>query len=84
MHAVLDLKTFEKNGNLYYFSGVIGNGMKAKVENSANIRRLDKYKDSELVIDKLLPLMDTTLVRNGQLTVLPYPFKYLREYIQSL
>ena len=58
--------------------------MKAKVENSANIRRIEKYHDSELIIDKILPLMDTTLIRNGQLTVLPYPFKYLREYINSI
>lgn len=84
LSGILDIKLFEKDGFIYYFSGTIGNGMKAKVENSANIRRIEKYHDSELIIDKILPLMDTALIRNGQLTVLPYPFKYLREYINSL
>lgn len=81
LSSILDLKTFERYGVLYYFSGTIGNGMKAKVENSANIRKIEAYKGSKVILENLLPLMDTMLVRNGQLTVLPYPFKYLREYI---
>ena len=29
------------------------------------------------MFDKLLPLMNVTFVRNGQLTVVPFPFKYI-------
>ena len=32
---------------------------------------------------KVLPTMNVTFVHNGQLTVLPFPFKYLREYTDS-
>lgn len=84
LSGVLDLKMFKKDGKLYYFSGIVGNGMRAKVENSSNIRILETYKDSEIIIDELLPLMDTSIIRNGQLTVLPFPFKYLREYVKTI
>ena len=83
LSSVLDLKIFKRDETVYYFSGVIGNGMRAKVENSSNIRSIEAYKDSEIILDDFLPLLDTTFVRNGQLTVLPYPFKYLREYIKG-
>ena len=36
------------------------------------------------LFDALLPLMNVTFVRNGQLTVVPFPFMYLREHILSL
>lgn len=84
LSSILDLKIFEKDGVMYYFSGIIGDGMQAKVDNAANIRRIEPYKQSKLILDELLPLMDTTLIRNGQLTILPYPFKYLREYINMI
>ena len=79
--SILDIKSFMKDGELYYFSGTIGNGMRTKVENSSNIRKIEAYKSSKLIFDKMLPLMNTTFVKNGQLTVVPFPFKYLREYI---
>lgn len=36
------------------------------------------------MFDKLLPTMNVTFVHNGQLTVLPFPFKYLREFVKDL
>lgn len=33
--------------------------------------------------EKLLPLMNVTFVHNGQLTIVPFPFKYLREYVKG-
>ena len=35
-----------------------------------------------LEYEELLPLMAVEFVRNGQYTVLPFPFKYLREYAE--
>ena len=40
--------------------------------------------DGEIQADKLIPLMAVDFVRNGQYTVLPFPFKYLREYIEQM
>lgn len=84
LQSCLDIKLFNSNGHQYYFVGTIGNGMRWTVNRAAIIRRIEPYKDSELMFEKLLPLMNVTFVRNGQLTIVPFPFKYLREYIKSL
>lgn len=83
--SVTDVKCFASNDySLNYFTGIIGAGMRATISNSANIRMVDSYRYSELFFPSLLRLMAVTFVKNGQLTVMPFPFKYLREYIESL
>lgn len=51
------------------------------------MRKIFTTPDSKIFFDKFLFLMNTTYVKNGDLTVLSYPFKYLREcanlYINS-
>lgn len=84
LSSVTDIKMFEDNKCQYYFVGVIGNGMRANVSNAANIRMIEPYNNSKLRFNEVLPLMNVTYVRNNQLTVVPFPFKYLREYIASL
>ena len=81
MSSVLDIKTFKIDNEQYYFSGMIGNGMRWTINKAANIRKIECLGSSTLMFDKLLKLMNVTFVRNGQLTVIPFPFKYLREYI---
>ena len=81
--SITDIKYFSKDGSTYYFSGEAGNGMERKMHTAVNIREIQPYKDSVLLFEKLLPLMNVNFVRNNQLTVLPFPFKYLREYAQK-
>ncbi|MFR5876371.1 MAG: hypothetical protein ACLUFN_07770, partial [Eubacterium sp.] len=78
-----DIKYFRTDKEAYYFTGVIGNGMRARVSQACNIRKIESYKNSEIFFEKMLPLMNVSFVRNGQLTVIPFPFKYLREYISN-
>ncbi len=82
LSAVLDIHTFNlpNESGTYYFVGDIGEGMRPKVQCAANIRKVERIDDAPDTLPMLLPLMDVTFVRNGQLTVLPFPFKYLREY----
>ncbi len=82
--SITGIKLFEQNGGTYYFVGIIGEGMRANVSNAANIRKIESYKNASMGFETLLPLMNVTFVRNGQLTVVPFPFKYLREYIASI
>lgn len=84
LSSCLDIKMFDDKQSKYYFVGTIGNGMRYLVNRAANIRKIEPFEDSEVVFEKLLPLMNVTFVRNGQLTILPFPFKYLREYIKSI
>ena len=39
--------------------------------------------EKRLNMKRALPLMAVEFVRNSQYTVLPFPFKYLREYIEQ-
>lgn len=80
LDACLDIKSFEKDGGFYYFVGTIGIGMQAKIAHAVNIRRIEPYEDAPLFFEPLLPLMNATFVHNQRLTVVPFPFKYLREW----
>ena len=82
--AITDIKCFANNNHsLFYFSGIIGAGMRRVIPTAANIRLVDTWKNSNLFFDKLLKLMAVTFVKNGQLTVLPFPFKYLLEFARK-
>ena len=80
LSASLDVKSFDYYGGFYYFVGEIGEGMRPKVVHAANIRKIEASTGSAKAFEKMLPLMSVSFVRNGQLTVVPFPFKYLREY----
>ena len=66
--SITDIKYFSKDGSTYYFSGEAGNGMERKMHTAVNIREIKPYKDSVLLFEKLLPLMNVNFVRNNQLT----------------
>lgn len=82
LSSCLDIKMFKDNNAEYYFVGTIGNGMRWLINKAANIRKIEPFEDSNLMFEKLLPLMNVTFVHNGQLTIIPFPFKYLREYVK--
>lgn len=79
----LDIKMFNDGVSKYYFVGTIGNGMRWLINRAANIRKIEPFEDSILMFEKLLPLMNVTFVHNGQLTIIPFPFKYLREHLNK-
>lgn len=81
--ASLDIHAFKEDGIQYYYVNDIGEGMRWSIRHAANIRTLENYKGPKIDIETLLSLMNVVFVRNGQLTVIPFPFKYLREYIRK-
>lgn len=71
------------NSSEYYSVGQIGSGIQqTKIEKSAQIRKIIPRKESKLFFRDVLDTMNVTFVRNGQLTVMPFPFKYLREWVK--
>lgn len=84
LSSCLDIKMFNIRNSEYYFIGTIGNGMRCLINRAANIRKIEPFEDSILMFEDLLPLMNLTFVHNGQLTITPFPFKYLREYIKMM
>lgn len=81
---ILDIKQFIYNNEEHYFAGYIGYGIKPTLQCAVHIRKFEKYQNAPSFLTKILPLMYVTFVRNNQLTVIPFPFKYLREHINSL
>ena len=78
----IDINYIEQDEMLARFSvGEIGNGMKYTIERASVVREIQAVDGSRLFFRELLPLMGVEFVRYGMLTVIPFPFKYLREYI---
>lgn len=55
---------------------------KTSYPNACCMRKVISFGD-HLEYEELLPLMAVEFVRNSQYTVLPFPYKYLREYIKQ-
>jgi flagellar hook-associated protein FlgK len=55
---------------------------KLRYPNACCMRKVISLGDT-IEYENMLPLMAVEFVRNSQYTVLPFPFKYLREYIEQ-
>lgn len=82
MTNIVNIKYFEKENefekSLNYFVG-LKSLLNYKVDKSCIIRKI--VAENEIINSaELFSLMAVEFVRNGQYTVLPFPFKYLREY----
>ena len=62
-----------------YYVGEIGYGMRTNVPTASVVRRVHVVKGVQFM-DRLIGTLDVAFVRNRRSTVLPFPFKYLREY----
>jgi hypothetical protein len=82
LQSNLDIITFKEKEYLYYFVGTKGEGIQSKIPRASVIRKIESYENSKLFFHQLLPLMNVDFVKNGDLTVKPFPFKYLEEWIK--
>ena len=83
LSSCLDIKMFEEDGKQHYFVGTIGEGMRVNIQRASVVRKVEGHGGSLVMFERLLPLMNVSFVRNGQLTVMPFPFKYLKEYMRK-
>ncbi len=84
LSSCLDIKSYREKNADYYFVGTIGEGMRPGIQRASVVRKIEGIDDSNIGFDKLISLMNVSFVINGQLTVIPFPFKYLREYIAKM
>lgn len=78
---------YEYNENDYKYGDsfvyyVGAKSKKLKYPNACCVRKVITFGD-RLEYEKVLPLMAVEFIRNNQYTVLPFPFKYLREYAEQ-
>jgi hypothetical protein len=64
-----------------FFVGSKDKAIGTTFNRAATIRKVVASEGSTLFFNELLPLMNVDFVRNEELTVLPFPFKYIREFI---
>lgn len=79
--AALNIRYFgETEREAYYFVGGRRESVQFSFKDACHLRRIVAVNDSKLIFRQLLPTMDVDFVRTGQSTVIPFPFKYIREY----
>ncbi|MUG95121.1 hypothetical protein F7734_23265 [Scytonema sp. UIC 10036] len=79
--ASLNIKYFgETEQEAYYFVGGQRDNIQFSFKDACHLRKIVAVNGSKLIFRQLLPTMDVDFVRTGQSTVIPFPFKYIREY----
>lgn len=86
---VLDIQLFNKDfqgiQNICYIAGKDRTGKTSFNKSLTNfniVRRI--YAETENQFSEILPFLKVSFIRPNSNTVLPFPFKYLREYTSSL
>ncbi|BAY77174.1 hypothetical protein NIES25_36340 [Nostoc linckia NIES-25] len=85
--ASLNIKYFgETEKEAYYLVGDRRDNVQFHFKDACHLRKIVAVNDpnavngSKLIFRQLLETMDVDFVRTGQSTVIPFPFKYIREY----
>ena len=81
LEGIVDICFYEKDNQHYYSSGMVGKGMNTGIPKASLIYKVDLLKGQN-ILESLLKTMSVAFVKYNSFTVLPYPFKYLREYIE--
>ena len=79
--GVVDINLFEPNKDDFYYNvGIKGSGMNTRIPNAPLLYKVDVVSGKN-VIEDILGTMSVTFVRYKYFTTIPYPFKYLNEFI---
>lgn len=82
INCILDLSISEMDGRTYFISGYNRNNLDSVLKKSPNIRWIESTPGSEKLKSLMLELMKVPFVRYNQLTVAPFPIKYLNEVMR--
>lgn len=80
--GVVDINLFDVDGRCFYNSGIIGSIMQPGIPKASLLYEVETLA-GENIIESLLSTMSVMFVKYNSFTVLPYPVKYLREFILS-
>lgn len=77
--GVLGIRHFCEGNVQYYYSGYVGASLQKSLAHACRIRVVCSTGD-KLQFERYLPLLEVDFVRASGWTVIPFPFKYLREW----
>ena len=79
MGGTLGIRQFTQGAAQYYYGGRLLQSVQHSLPHACRIRRVTSTGGTPQ-FEKYLPLLEVEFVRTGAWTVLPFPFKYLREW----
>ena len=79
MGGTLGIRMVAQEGALYYYGGRLPKSVQHSLPHACRIRKVTSTGGIPH-FEKYLPLLEVEFVRAGAWTVLPFPFKYLREW----
>lgn len=77
--GVLGIRHFCQNNAQYYYSGYFGKSINRSLPHACRIRKVCSTGQT-LQFERYLPLLEVDFIRANGWTVIPFPFKYLREW----
>lgn len=80
--AVTDINCFriDSDSTMAYFNvGIVGSGMNTTIQRGSVVRKFEVITGEDFS-GILLTMLTDSHIRNGQMTVIPSPFKYIREF----
>ena len=80
LKACTDVRYAYVKSDCYYFVGVRGDNIDTVLHWSAGLLRIKRLEGSENVPEVAFDMMLAPFVRLNRFTIVPYPFKYLREF----
>ena len=81
MAGITDINLYDGDDSVLYNVGVIGKGMNSSLPKGSVLYRASVIKGRNMV-ESLLESMSVMFVKYNSFTVLPYPIKYLREWVE--
>jgi len=81
LSGVTDINFYQDQDNFSYNVGIIGNGMNSSLSKASLIYNVETIQ-GENIVKSILKTMSVIFVKYNEFTVLPYPVKYLREYMK--
>lgn len=82
LSGVIDINLYEDNG-IYYSVGIKGAGMNTKIIRAPHLYKVDVLSGNN-IMPEILSTLSVTFVKYKSFTVIPYPIKYLNEYISMV
>lgn len=81
--SIFGICSFKLDNSYFYYVGEPRKEIQKGTSRASVVRRVEAYTGNVDSFDKLLKLMAVYFVRSERFTVLPFPIKYLNEYVEQ-